>query len=103
MEILSDQNIYFDLFIAATLMCFMVLLAGKFEAGQPMWRRIMRAVLLIAGTGVLSYFFGHWSLVYPLGMTILGGTFHIWWCRKNGIDPITAEPYELYRKLRGWK
>jgi hypothetical protein len=35
-------------------------------------------------------------------MSRVGLAFRLWWCRKNGIDPLTAEPKERHYKLRGW-
>ncbi len=37
-----------------------------------------------------------------LGLPSLGLMFHFWWCRKHGIDPLTAEPRDKYYELRGW-
>ncbi len=37
-----------------------------------------------------------------LGLPGVGLAFHLWWCRKHGIDPLTAEPKERYYELRGW-
>jgi len=31
----------------------------------------------------------------------LGLAFHLWWCKKHGINPLTAEPKECYYELRG--
>jgi hypothetical protein len=100
---MANLNIYFDLFVAAAFMCLAIILFGKFELGGGIARRLIRAIALIGGTGILSYFLGHWSLLYPMGMGLAGATFHVLWCWKNGIDPLTAEPYDLYKKLRGWK
>ncbi len=99
----TANPIYFDLLVAATLMCLGIIFFGHFEQGGGITRRFIRAIALIAGTGVLSYFFGHWSLLYPIAAGLAGAIFHFWWCWKNGINPITAEPRDLYLKLRGWK
>lgn len=94
--------VYIDLLGSSLLMLIGVALFGKFERGGSAWRRIIRAVVLVGGTGLLSYFFGHWSLLLPLGMASVGSAFHFYWCQKHGINPFTAEPYDLYKKLRGW-
>lgn len=98
----ANMNIYFDLFVSAIAMLLGVLLFGKFEQAGSTRRRIVRAAILVGGTGVLSYFFGHWSLLLPLGASSAGAVFHFWWCWKNGIHPLTAEPYDRYLQLRGW-
>jgi hypothetical protein len=33
---------------------------------------------------------------------MVGAVFHVWWCRRHGINPLTAEPKEEYYQLRGW-
>jgi hypothetical protein len=32
----------------------------------------------------------------------VGLAFHLWWCRRHGIDSLRAEPKERYYELRGW-
>jgi hypothetical protein len=99
----ANMNIYFDLFVSAIAMLLGVLLFGRFEQAGSIFKRVMRAGILIGGTGLLSYFFGHWSLLLPLGMAMAGASFHFWWCWRNNIHPLTAEPYDRYLQLRGWK
>lgn len=54
-------------------------------------------------TLLLARIVGHWAAVVPLGLGAIGAGFHFWWCRKNGIDPITAMPRRRYYELRGWR
>ena len=42
-----------------------------------------------------------WTFVYIFGMPTIGAVFHVRWCLRPGIDPITAEPKEEYYRLRG--
>ncbi len=35
-------------------------------------------------------------------MAAVGTTFHFVRCRRHGIDSWTAEPWDEYRRLRGW-
>ena len=53
-------------------------------------------------TLALSRFIGHWAIAFPITLGVAGATFHIWWCRKHGIDPIRATPRRRYYELRGW-
>ena len=34
---------------------------------------------------------------------VAGLSVHFGWCRRHGIDPWTAEPWDEYRRLRGWR
>ena len=42
---------------------------------------------------------GHWALAFPALMLLGGGIYHWSWCRKYGIDPLTAEPREKFEAL----
>jgi hypothetical protein len=44
----------------------------------------------------------HWALLLPTGLMLIGTTFHLVWCKRNGIDPIRATPLRRYYQLRGW-
>jgi len=35
-------------------------------------------------------------------MPVVGAVFHLRWCRRHGINPITAEPRDECYRLRGW-
>lgn len=43
-----------------------------------------------------------WTLAWVFGLPMTGTAFHLWWCARNGIDPLTAEPRDRYYELRGW-
>lgn len=38
----------------------------------------------------LSLVIGHWALLVPVLLGAAGATFHIVWCRQDGIDPVRA-------------
>lgn len=73
-----------------------------FEVETPAWRKILKWGIVIGATLWLYTGVGHWSLVLPIAAGVAGATFHFIWCRKNGIDPVTAEPRRRYYELRGW-
>lgn len=92
-----------DMLLPATLLALGNHLFGHFEAQTPRWWRLAKAGLSIVMAPLLSRRSGRaamlgWTFVF-LG---LGLTVHIWWCRRHGIDPLTAEPREKYEALRGW-
>ncbi len=58
---------------------------------------------MIGLTLVLTRFIGHWAAVVPVGLGLLGLTFHFIWCKRNGIHPIRATPRRRYYELRGWE
>ena len=73
-----------------------------FEIETPAWRKILKWSIVIGGTLWLYTGVGHWALVLPIAAGAAGTTFHFVWCRRNGINPLTAEPRRRYYELRGW-
>ncbi len=76
---------------------------AKFEIETPAWRKILKWTMMAVLTVTLARWVGHWALLLPLGLMIAGSTFHIIWCKRNGIDPIRATPSRRYYELRGWQ
>ncbi len=75
---------------------------AKFEIETPPWRKIMKWTMMSVLTVALYQWIRHWALLLPVGMLLIGSTFHLIWCKRNGIDPIRATPSRRYYQLRGW-
>jgi hypothetical protein len=76
---------------------------SQFEEGSSKGRRLLRWGMFYGVTALLGRIAGRpWTFVWIGGLPLVGATFHLWWCRKHGIDPLTAEPRERYYQLRGW-
>ena len=73
-----------------------------FEIETPWWRKVLKWSLITGLTLGLYRLVGHWALVLPAFAAVAGSIFHVWWCRKHGIDPIRATPRDRYYRLRGW-
>lgn len=73
-----------------------------FEVETPVWRKLVKWLVVFLLTLGLYLAAGHWALVLPLAAGIAGLTFHFIWCRRHGIDPWTARPRQEYYRLRGW-
>jgi hypothetical protein len=65
-------------------------------------KKILKWTLILVTIG-LSKVVGHWALLFPAAILVLGSIVHISWCRKHGIDPIRATPRRRYYELRGWQ
>lgn len=76
---------------------------AKFEIETPAWRKILKWSVVIALTLSLYFLIGHWAAVVPVVLGLLGFSFHIVWCRRNGIHPFKATPRRHYYELRGWE
>jgi len=73
-----------------------------FEVETPWWRKVLKWSVMSLLTIGLYRLAGHWALLLPVTAALLGATFHFWWCRRHGIDPIRALPRRRYYQLRGW-
>jgi hypothetical protein len=74
---------------------------GHFETGRPTWTRVLRWFAYLAVTGVLGVTFGRpWTLIWVLGLPTIGAVFHLTWCVRLGINPLTAAPRDRYEQLR---
>jgi hypothetical protein len=74
-----------------------------FEVETPWWRKVVKWAFFALVTLGLYQLVGHWALVFPVAGVVAGSIFHVWWCRKHGIDPIRATPRRRYYQLRGWQ
>lgn len=75
---------------------------ARFEIETPVWRKLFKWGVLIGVTLALSVAVGHWALIFPAFVFVLGATVHFVYCRKHGIDPWRATPRRRYYELRGW-
>ncbi len=74
-----------------------------FEIETPAWRKILKWLTLDALTLGLAIWIHHWALLLPAVILLAGTCYHIWFCRKNGIDLLKATPRKKYYELRKWK
>ncbi|MEO8024888.1 MAG: hypothetical protein ABI823_00360 [Bryobacteraceae bacterium] len=77
---------------------------GAFEQGTAPLRRVLKLLIIGGGSAWLAAAQGLLiANAVLVALFLTGGTFHVWWCRKNGIDVLRPEPREKYYRLRGWK
>lgn len=76
---------------------------GRFELETAKWRRTLKLLLVVALSAAIAARFGTAAGLGVVGFLLVAGLgVHFSWCRKNGIDPWSAEPWPRYRELRGW-
>ncbi|MBI3981920.1 MAG: hypothetical protein HY337_03350 [Gemmatimonadetes bacterium] len=73
-----------------------------FEVETARWRKVLKWLIISGATVGLYYAIGHTALAVPLGLGVVGLSFHFWWCNKHGIHPLYATPRRRYYELRGW-
>lgn len=89
--------------VATALAAAGTIVFGRFEEKTPAWRGVAKWSFYFGVIALLSRGPGRtWTFLWIFGLPGVGLAFHFWWCRKHGIDPITAEPKEKYYELRGW-
>jgi hypothetical protein len=94
---------YVQLFVAATLLALGAMLFSRFELYTPAWRNVLKLVLFLGGTALISRYAGAvWAWVWIFGTLALGISVHVWWTRSHGIGVFSAEPRDRYYALRGW-
>ncbi len=90
----------FDLSVGLVLQVFLFAVFGRFIA--PRWKVAGKAIFFFGIAAALSWWVGHWSLLFIIGHPLLGVWGHIWWCRKHGINWLTCQPRDRYLELRPW-
>ena len=86
---------------AAILIAVLTPAFGHFETVRPLWTRIARWLVYLAVTGLAGVTVGRpWTFVWLIGLPVIGAIFHVAWCIRNGINPLTAEPRDRYEHLR---
>jgi hypothetical protein len=99
---MTDIGIELELGILLGLQLFGTQIFAPFEIETPVWRKILKWLLVIGLTLLLYRFIGHRAAVVPIVLGVMGLVGHFVWCRKHGIHPIRATPRGRYYELRGW-
>ena len=89
-----------DLVIAVGMWVGPYLLIGRFTALQ--WKQGVRGVVYITVAGLLSLFFGHWSLLYIVGHPLVGLLVHVAWCRAHDFHWLRFDPEAYQRSEKEW-
>lgn len=98
-----SPDIFFDLWTAAGLHLLGAMAFARFEVFTPFSKKLRKVLFLQGVTALLALTVGRpWSILWVVGMMTVGMVFHLWWTRKHGIHPLTAEPRAKYYALRGW-
>ena len=93
--------------LALTLMAVFLTLGNivfwRFDPRQPWWRRLLKVVVALAVTALLSHYFGWTGVLMWFGALLVPLVYiHAIWLPRHGINGWTAEPREKYHQLRGW-
>jgi hypothetical protein len=74
-----------------------------FDPRLPVWRRLLKSLVTLIVTAVISYYFGHQGVIIGFGIVMLPLIYvHGIWLPRHGVNGWTGEPREKYYALRGW-
>ena len=97
------ESVVTQLAIVGCVYSVATIVFGAFELRVAAWKRLLKFLITAALIASLAAWFGLLvANVVFFGMMTAGMSFHIWWCRKNGIELLRPEPREKYFRLRGW-
>lgn len=79
------------------------ILFRHFDPWMPWWRRVLKSLLILAITALISYYFGHRGFLIAFGLALIPLLYiHGIWLPRRGINGLTAKPRDKYYALRGW-
>ncbi len=94
---------WYEVAIIALLFAVGNIFFGHFEEKTPRWRKLLKLILFIGISLLISYYAGRiWFHIFLGVMSIPVLIIHAWWLPKKGINGWTGEPKEKYYELRGW-
>lgn len=78
-------------------------LFGPSEEGPPKARRLSRWTMYLGVMALIQRMARRpWTYAWIFGVPGVGAAFHLWWCLRHGINPLTADPKAEYYRLGGW-
>jgi hypothetical protein len=95
---MNSNSIIIDVLIS--IIPLIALAAVTWRLVWPKWKLIAKLVLHPIIYGVLSFYIGHWSILFAWAhQSILGLGVHIRFCQKNGFTWYAVEDPERYVQL----
>ena len=96
---------WMEVAVVATIFAVGNILFGHWQAETPKWHRVLKFVIVLALTVLISTTFGHlWAFLFVGTLVLAAAIVHGFWLPwRYGINGWTGEPKEKYYALRGWK
>ena len=92
-----------DVAMVAALLALGNVVFYHFEPNAPLLRRLLKVLVALAVTAVLSRYFGHIGVIIGVAIAMLPVIYiHAIWLPRHGVNGWTGEPREKYHALRGW-
>ena len=94
---------WLEVAVVATIFAIGNIMFAHFEALTPKWRRVLKVLLVLAATRVITVTLGHpWAWAFIGGLLLFFVIVHGWLLPRKGINGWTGEPRARYHQLRGW-
>ena len=91
-----------DVAMMAALMAVGNVVFWHFDPQQPLWRRLLKVLVGLAITAIISYYLGRTGVLIWFGIVALPVMYiHGIWLPRHGVNGWTGEPREKYYALRG--
>ena len=96
---------WMEVAMVATIFAVGNILFGHWEVETPKWRRLLKFVIVLALTLLISRMSGRlWAFLFLGALAVAAVIVHAFWLPwRYGINGWTGEPKEKYYALRGWK
>ena len=96
---------WFDIALVSIIFAIGNILFGHFEEHRPKLRRLLKGVIVLGVSLILSYFKLRWVFYVVLSTLALGVAYiHAIWLPRHGVNGWTGEPKDKYLELvRGSK
>ncbi len=92
-----------DMAAVAVVLAFGNVAFRRFDPDLPFLRRLLKSLVILAITALISRYFGRLGVVIAFCVAMLPVIYiHGIWLPRHGVNGWTGEPREKYYALRGW-
>ena len=101
----NTSTYWFDIALVSIIFAVGNILFGHFEEHRPKLKRLLKVVIVLGVSLILSYFKLRWVFYAVLSALALGVVYiHVIWLPQHGVNGWTGEPKDRYLELvRGSK
>jgi len=98
----TTETAWFDIAVVMSIFAVGNILFGHFEEHKPKLRRLLKVVLVVGMTVVLSLVGLRLVAYVLLGLLGLAAVYvHAWWLPSHGVNGLSGEPKAKYYELIG--
>ncbi|MBK6544456.1 MAG: hypothetical protein IPO78_14130 [Saprospiraceae bacterium] len=97
------NTIWFEIAVVSILLVLGHIFLGHFEERSPKWRKLLKFIIAILLTILLSIYFGRTVAFCVIGIWLIPIFYiHGVLLPRKGINGWTGEPKSKYYEFRGW-